>query len=325
MSRVVLVSGLAAVLAVLASIALGSVPMGPAAILEGLGGPNHGLAGLIIWELRLPRTALGLLVGATLGLSGAVLQGLLRNPLADPGLLGVSSGAALGAVIAIFYGLTAHFAFAAPLLGMAGALGAAALTYAFGRGGTLSMILSGAAVTGLGGAGVSLALNFAPINAAYQIMTWLQGSITDKSWEHVGLALPMVLLGWAVLAFTGRSLDALSLGEQQAESLGVDLSRLRVLALLGVALSVGAATAAAGAIGFVGLVAPHLVRPFVGHQPGRTLLPSALFGAALLLGADVIGRLLRYNGEEVRLGVITALIGTPFFFWLVLRLKRVSP
>jgi iron complex transport system permease protein len=254
-----------------------------------------------------------------------VLQGLLRNPLADPGLLGVSAGAAFGAVVAIFYGLASHFFFAAPLMGMAGALAAAGLTYAFGRGGTLSMILAGAAVSGLGAAGVSLALNFAPVSAAYEIMTWLQGSITDKSWDHVKLALPLIVLGWAALAFTGRGLDALALGEVQAASLGIDLGRLRLLALAGVALSVGAATAAAGAIGFVGLVAPHLVRPFVGHQPRRLLLPSALFGAALVLLADVASRLLRYNGEEIKLGVLTSLVGTPFFFWLVLRLRRTAP
>ena len=236
-----------------------------------------------------------------------------------------SRGAAFGAVVAIFYGLASHFFFAAPLLGMAGALLAAGLTYAFGRGGTLPMILAGAAVSGLASAGVSLALNFAPVNAAYEIMTWLQGSITDKTWEHVKLALPLMLIGWAILAFTGRALDALSLGEVQAHSLGVDLTRLRLLALVGVSLSVGAATAAAGAIGFVGLVAPHLVRPFVGHQPSRTLLPSALFGAALVLGADVVCRLLRYEGEEIKLGVLTSLIGTPFFFWLVLRLRRTAP
>ena len=321
---ITLASAAALILAVVLSISVGSVWMSPQDVLHGLS-PGPELASLIVWELRAPRTLLGLLVGATLGLSGAVLQGLLRNPLADPGLLGVSAGAAFGAVVAIFYGLAAQFFFAAPLFGMVGALAAAGLTYAFGRGGTLSMILAGAAVSGLGAAGVSLALNFAPINAAYQIMTWLQGSITDKSWEHVKLALPLIVLGWTALAFTGRGLDALALGEVQAQSLGVDLRRLRLLSLVGVALSVGAATAAAGAIGFVGLVAPHLVRPFVGHQPRRLLLPSALFGAALVLVADVVSRLLRYNGEEIRLGVLTSIVGTPFFFWLVLRLRRTAP
>ncbi len=324
-AAITLISAAALAVAVVLSILVGSVWMSPRDILHGLTTPGPDLASLIVLDLRAPRTLLGLLVGATLGLSGAVLQGLLRNPLADPGLLGVSSGAAFGAVAAIYYGLASHFFFAAPLLGMVGALAAAGLTYAFGRGGTLSMILAGAAVSGLGGAGVSLALNFAPINAAYEIMTWLQGSITDKTWDHVKLALPLIPLGWTALGFTGRGLDALALGEVQAASLGVSLNRLRLVALIGVALSVGAATAAAGAIGFVGLVAPHLVRPFVGHQPRRTLLPSALFGAALVLLADVASRLLRYNGEEIKLGVLTSLVGTPFFFWLVLRLRRTAP
>jgi iron complex transport system permease protein len=269
---------------------------------------------------------LAILIGASLGLCGAALQGLLRNPLADPGLLGVSSGAALGAVIAIYFGLTARFAYAAPLLGLCGALAATGLTMAFGRGGTLSLILAGAAVSGLAGAGVSLALNLAPnANGAYEIMTWLMGSLTDRSWDHVRLAAPFIVLGAAILATTARSLDALSLGEAQAASLGIDLDRLRLTVLIGVTLSVGAATSVAGAIGFVGLVSPHLVRPFVGHQPSRTLLPSALVGAALLLGADIGSRLLRYHGAEIHLGVFTALVGTPFFFWLVVRLRSTAP
>ena len=300
--------------------------MNPLLALQGLFTPGEDLASLIVLELRAPRTVLAILVGGTLGLSGAVLQGLLRNPLADPGLLGVSSGAALGAVLAISCGLAATSAHATPLMGMVGALCATGLTFLFGRGGTLSMILAGSAVSGLAGSGVALALNFAPsVYGAYEIMSWLMGSITDKSWDQVWIAAPLAILGWVVLSFTARSLDALALGEVQAASLGVNLGRLRAVVLIGVALSVGAATAAAGAIGFVGLVAPHLVRPFVGHQPSRTLLPSFLFGAALLLLADVGTRLLRFEGAEVKLGVLTSLIGTPFFFWLVLRLRRTSP
>jgi iron complex transport system permease protein len=311
--------------AMLVSLATGRVWLAPSALIDSLSAPKPNLGWLILTELRLPRTILALLVGATLGLAGAALQGLLRNPLAEPGLLGVSGGASLGAVIAIYFGLSASFALATPLMGIAGALCAGALTLAFGRGGTLTMILAGSAVSGLTGAGLNLALNFAPSPyAAYEITTWLLGSLADRDWGQLGLALPFILIGWIALASTGRALDALTLGELQAESLGIDLRRTRVLALVGVALAVGAATSITGAIGFIGLVAPHLVRPFVGHQPSRVLFPSALFGAVLLLLADIATRIIP-TANELKLGVLTSLIGTPFFFWLVLRLKRMSP
>jgi iron complex transport system permease protein len=284
------------------------------------------LARLILVDLRLPRLVLALLVGGTLGLSGAVLQGITRNPLAEPGLLGVSAGAAFGAVMAIYFGLAGSFAAATPLLGLCGAAVAMAMTFALGRGGgTLALILAGAAVSALMAALIALALNLAANPyAAFEIMTWLMGSLADKGWNQVWLAAPFILIGSALLALTGRSLDALSLGEVQAESLGVNLERLNILALLGTALAVGAATAVTGAIGFVGLAAPHLVRPAFGYQPGRLLWPSVLAGAALLLAADIATRLIRF-GPEIKVGVFTALIGTPFFFWLVVRLRRTAP
>jgi len=308
-----------------ASLVVGKVWLPPGVLLDGLSAPKPNLAWLIVTELRMPRTLLALMVGATLGLGGAVLQGLLRNPLAEPGLLGVSGGAALGAVIAIYFGLSARFVLATPLLGIAGALLAGALTFLFGRSGTLTLILAGAAVSGLAAAGLALALNFAPNPyAAYEIVTWLLGSVAEKEWGQIALCAPFMLAGWLCLVATPRGLDALTLGEAQAESLGINLNLLRALALAGVALSVGAATAMTGAIGFVGLVAPHLVRPFVGYQPSRILLPSALFGAILLLVTDMAIRVIP-TAAELRLGVLTSLIGTPFFFWLVLRLRRVSP
>lgn len=311
--------------AIALSLVVGRVAIPIAELFGGLAAPKPNLAWLILAELRIPRTLLALVVGATLGLGGAALQGLLRNPLAEPGLLGVSGGAALGAVIAIYFGLAAAFVLAIPLLGIAGALAAGALTFLFGRSGTLTLILAGAAVSGLAGAGLALALNFAPSPyAAYEITTWLLGSVAERDWAQIGLCLPFILAGWICLAFTPRGLDLLTLGEAQAESLGVNLGVLRALVLIGVALSVGAATAMAGAIGFVGLVAPHLVRPFVGHQPSRILLPSALFGALLLLATDIVIRILP-TSNELKLGVLTSLIGTPFFFWLVLRLRRLSP
>jgi iron complex transport system permease protein len=312
-------------LAVAASLFLGRVNVSPAEVIQGLLSPGASLAGLVVTELRLPRAVLAILVGASLGLSGAVLQGLLRNPLAEPGLLGVSNGAALGAVLSIYFGLSQAFPLATPLLGLVGAVGAGAMTFAFGRGGTLSLILAGSAVSGLALAFLALALNFAPNPyAAYEMNIWMLGTLSEKSWDHILLAAPFIALGLGILATMGRAVDALTLGEVQARSLGIDLDRTRILTLLGVGLSVGAATSVTGSIGFIGLVAPHLVRPFVGHQPGRTLLPSALLGAALLICADIVTRLLTTQ-NELRLGVVTSLIGAPFFFWLVLRLRKVAP
>jgi iron complex transport system permease protein len=269
---------------------------------------------------------LALEVGAALGLSGAVLQGVTRNPLAEPGLLGVSSGAALGAVIAIYFGLATRAAAAAPIAGLLGALLASLLTLALGSGGgTISLVLAGAAVSALATAGISLALNLAPNPyAAYEIMTWLMGSLSDRSWADVILVSPFILLGSVLLLMSRRALDALALGEVQARSLGINLRNLYALAIFGTALSAGASTAVTGAIGFIGLVAPHLVRPLVGYHPSRVLLPAALMGALLLLMADVATRLIP-SGGELKVGVLTTLIGTPFFFWLVVRLRRMAP
>jgi iron complex transport system permease protein len=307
------------------SLFLGRADIDPQALVGALTSSEPTVARLVLVELRLPRAVLAILAGASLGLSGAVLQGLLRNPLAEPGLLGVTAGAGFGAVISIYFGLSQVFGLATPLMGLAGAVGAGALTFAFGRGSTLSLILAGSAVSGLMAAFLALALNFAPSPyAAYEMSIWLLGSLSERSWDHILLAAPFVGVGLGILGTMGRDMDALTLGEAQAQSLGVNIDRTRMLALLGVGLAVGAATSVVGAVGFIGLVAPHLVRPFVGYQPSRTLLPSMLFGAALLLLADIATRAIHTN-TELRLGMITALVGTPFFFWLVIRLKRVAP
>lgn len=310
----------------LVSLLAGRVWLPAGDVWHGLWSPDENLAATIVTQLRLPRAVLALEVGAALGLAGAVLQGVTRNPLAEPGLLGVSAGAALGAVIAVYFGLATHFMAAAPLLGLIGALLASMLTFAIGRGGgTITLVLAGAAVSALAAAGISLALNLAPNPyAAYEIMTWLMGSLADRSWVHVLLVTPFIVLGAAMLSFTARALDALALGETQAQSLGINLQRLYVLAVFGTALAIGAATAVTGIIGFIGLVAPHVVRPLVGHQPSRVLLPAALSGALLLLLADVATRLI-HAGGEMKLGVLTSLIGTPFFFWLVVRLRKLAP
>jgi iron complex transport system permease protein len=309
------------VIAFAASLLAGRVWLPPSALLS----PPDSLAGLILYDIRLPRSVLALITGSVLGLAGAVLQGFTRNPLAEPALLGVSSGAALGAIVAIYFGLAALSPVTAPLMGMTGALGACALTFALGRNGTVALVLAGAAVSSLTAAGIALALNFAPNPyAAYEIMSWLLGSLADKSWTQVFLVLPFVIAGGALLAMTGRALDALSLGEAQAQSLGINIARLSAMVVAGTALSVGAITSVTGAIGFIGLVAPHLVRPFVGYTPRRVLVPATLAGALLLLCADIAARLVHTN-PELRLGVFTSLLGTPFFFWLVMRIRRVAP
>ncbi len=315
------------VLLALATVSLfvGRVYVSPADFFAGLASPHGNLAALVVTELRLPRAVLAILVGASLGLSGAVLQGLLRNPLAEPGLLGVSNGAAVGAVISIYFGLAHTFPLATPLLALAGSMVAGALTFAFGRSSTLSLILAGAAVSSLMASFLAMALNFAPSPyAAYEMSTWMLGSLSERSWDHIALAAPFVIVGMLILATMGRAIDALALGETQALSLGVHLDRTRILVLLGVGLAVGAATSVTGSIGFIGLVAPHLVRPFVGHQPSRTLLPSTFLGAAVLLLADLGTRVIPTN-TELKLGMLTSLLGAPFFFWLIVRMQKTAP
>jgi iron complex transport system permease protein len=279
---------------------------------------------LILTEIRLPRTLLGLLVGGGLALSGAALQGYLRNPLAEPGLIGVSGGAALGAVLAIHLGAAGAFALALPLAGLTGAAAAAlcVLALAGTSAGPVALILAGVAVSSFAAALVSLALNLSanPFAAAESIF-WMMGSLADRSTAQLALAGPFIGLGSVLLLRVGRALDALALGEDSAASLGVDLDRTRTLVILGVALIVGASTAVTGIIGFVGLIVPHLLRRHVAHQPSRLLAASALGGATLLLLADVALRLVT-PWIDVRIGVLTAVLGAPFFLWLVIAMRR---
>lgn len=279
---------------------------------------------MILREIRLPRAILAVLVGAGLGLSGAVLQGFLRNPLADPALIGASSTAALGAVLVFYSGLSAAWPPALPLGGLLGAGLAVVLIYALaGRDASaLTLILAGVAVNSLAGAMTALALNFAPSPyAALEIVFWLLGSLANRSMEHVWLITPFVVVGCAMLASTGPALDALALGEDAARSMGVRLRRVRLMAIGGTALAVGAGVAVVGSVGFVGLMVPHLLRPFVGHRPSALLGLSALGGAALVLGADILVRLLS-GGIEIKLGVVTAVLGGPFFLYLLMYTRR---
>jgi iron complex transport system permease protein len=279
---------------------------------------------LILYEIRLPRAILGMMIGATLGLGGAALQGYLRNPLAEPGLIGVSAAASLGAVITIYSGLSGLFALALPLGGIAGALLAVFLIQLLAgkNSSTLRLILAGIAVSSFASALTSLALNLAPNPfVALEIMFWLMGSIANRSFEHVYLSVPFMLIGWSLLLMQGKALDALTLGEEAAHSLGFNLHQISTLIIIGIALSVGAATAVSGAIGFVGLVVPHLLRRWVGHKPSALLLASGLGGACLTLMADIAVRVLS-TGIELKLGVLTALIGAPFFLMLIIKTQK---
>ncbi|MEQ8234120.1 MAG: iron ABC transporter permease [Gammaproteobacteria bacterium] len=305
----------------IAALCLGPVPLDPRSLPQLLAAGSEQPLAIVVREIRLPRALLAVLVGASLGLAGAALQGLLRNPLAEPGIVGVSGLAALAAVLCFYTGLAGVAMWVLPLSGMLGALGAvAALALLAGRHASIhTLILAGVAINSLAGALTTLVLNLTPNPfAAYEIFFWLLGSLANRSFEHVWLVLPFTLAGWALLLGTARGLDALSLGEDTAASLGVDLARLRRRVVLGTALAVGSAVAVTGVVGFVGLVVPHLLRPLVGHRPGALLGTSALGGAALTLAADLGTRVPLPQGE-LKLGVVTALIGAPFFLHLVLR------
>ncbi len=306
-----------------------SLLTGPSSIsllqgLSGLFGAGDSDTVLIMQQLRFPRALLGLMIGLTLGLSGAALQGYLRNPLAEPGLLGVSSSASLGAVLALYSGLSLLFPLSLPLMALGFAFIAVLLVQflAGGSGSTITVILAGVAVSAFAGALTSLALSLAPNPfALMEIVFWMLGSLNDRSMSHVWLVLPFMSLGWIMLILSGRSLDALTLGQETAASMGVDLRKVQFLVVAGTAMSVGAATAVAGAIGFIGLVVPHVLRPFVGSRPSRLLPASALGGAVMLLAADIFVRLILPE-KDLKLGVLTALIGAPFFLHLVWRLRK---
>lgn len=307
--------------AVAASFALGPVTLSPQRMMAALTGRGDPVAAAIMLDLRLPRLVTGVLVGAMLALGGAVLQGYLRNPLAEPSVLGASNGAALGAVIAIYFGLSEWHAVTLPLMAIAGGLLALMLLFLLGgKAGTpLTLILAGIAVSTLASAGISLALNLSPNPfAAMEIMTWLLGSLENRTAEHVWIALPCIAIGALLLLGSGRTLDALSLGEDAARSLGINLARARLPILLGLAIGVGGAVAVSGSIGFVGLIVPHLIRPFTDRSPSALLVPSIIAGALLLTLADTAVRLIPTQAE-LKLGVVTAFLGVPVFLVHLMR------
>jgi iron complex transport system permease protein len=279
--------------------------------------------GEVLWQVRAPRAFTALMVGAALGLAGAVMQGLLRNPLADPGVLGVSAVAAFGAASAIVLGAaTVPGAVELSALVGAGLAGALLILFSARNRSPEALILFGVAVSSFAGAATALIFNLSPSPiAAAEIMSWLLGSVQNRSWIDVAWITPAVLVSAALAALAAPGLRMLSLGEETARTSGLPMARLRLLALLAAALATGAAVAVAGVIGFVGLAAPHLVRSAVRGDPGRLLAPSALAGGLILIVADLLARVTPTD-QELKLGVFTALVGAPLFALIAWRAAR---
>jgi iron complex transport system permease protein len=321
-SRRALVPGLALLVVLLAllSLTLGPAPISVASAAKALV-TDQGAASVIVRELRLPRTLLAILIGWTAGLTGAALQGLLRNPLADTSVFGAPQAAALGAVLVLYFGLAHALSWALPAAAILGALLSIALVVlvAGRRSTVVVLVLAGLAVGSLAGAATSLALSLSPNPyAVTEIVFWLLGSLEDRSTVHLMLLAPFALIASLLLLASAPGLRALALGEETAVSLGASVARLRVMIVVAAAIGTGASVAVAGSIGFVGLVAPHLVRPLVAFDPSRALVPAGLAGAALLLAADCGVRLIP-SSVEVKIGVLTAILGVPFFLWIIAR------
>lgn len=279
---------------------------------------------LVIWQIRFPRALAAFMVGGALGASGAALQGLLRNPLAEPGVLGVSSAAVLGATISLYFGLTAISPWALPVAAIIGALIATAIIAlaSIRTQSVVTLILIGVGLSSFAGAAMSLLMNFAPNPFSLSDMVnWMLGSVSNRSYREIGFAAPFMAIGLAILFTARRGLSALTLGEEAASGLGLNLKAQRISIVLGAGLATGAAVSIAGAIGFVGIVAPHLIRPFVGHDPARSLLPSTLLAGLFLVLADIGVRLMPTQ-SELKLGVVAAIFGAPAFIWIALQRGR---
>jgi len=319
--RVNLVLGVVAALAVLLALSVNNGLADLVAVLSADSGND--LARILVLEIRLPRIAAAFGVGAALGLAGAALQGLLRNPLADPGVLGVSGASALGAVIAVYFNLAALSVWALPGLAILMALGVTALLYTLGASSvsTTRLILVGVGLSSLAGSLMALLMNLAPNPFSLSdLVNWLLGSVANRSWADIGFAAPFWAAGLTLVLMAAPGLRALTLGEEGASGLGANVSRIRLLIITGTALLTGASVAVAGIIGFVGIVAPHIVRPFVRHDPGDLLVPSALLAGIVLVLADTAVRVLPF-AMEMKLGVAAALIGAPAFIWIAARAR----
>lgn len=314
----------ALILAALVSLTIGPVDLKIMDVMNGIFGPSNDPVSIIVSELRLPRVLLGILIGSALGVSGAALQGVLRNPLADPGVIGVSASAALGAVIAIHLGVHLIWSLFIPIFAMGGALLATLILLAVSvrESSVLMLILVGIGISSLAMAGVSLVMNLAesPMSVRDMIM-WMLGSLENRTTADLFLALPFILLGWIMMINVGQGLNALSVGEDTARSMGINLSMLKFRVVIGSAISIGAAVSVCGSIGFVGLVVPHMVRRLVTKEPGDILIPSALMGGLLLTLADMLTRL-PTPGATLQLGVVTSLIGAPTFLYIIYKTRK---
>ncbi len=300
---------------------LGSTPMSFERVLLALLGDGSTGDQIVVWQIRLPRAMAAFIVGACLGASGAALQGLMRNPLAEPGVLGVSATASLGATFSLYYGLAATWAFAVPLAAILGALAATALIAfaAMRTQSVVTLILVGVGLSSFAGAIMALLMNLAPNPFSLSDMVnWMLGSVANRSYEDIALASPFIIVGFIILFAYRRGLSALTLGEEAAYGIGLNLKRQRIAVVLGAGLTTGGAVAIAGAIGFVGIIAPHIIRPFVAHDPARSLVPSALLGGIILVIADIAIRLAP-TSSELKLGVVAAIIGAPAFIWIAMR------
>jgi len=311
----------ASVLAILSACFLGSTALPADRLLAALFGGAEAGDRLVVWQIRLPRAIAAYIVGAALGISGAALQGLLRNPLAEPGVLGVSASASLMATFALYYGIASITPWAVPIAAIIGALTATALITiaALRTQSVVTLILIGVGLSSFAGAAMSLLMNLAPNPFSLSDMiNWMLGSVANRSFDEITLAAPFILAGGATLFATRRGLSALTLGEEAAAGIGLNLRRQQIFTVVGAGLATGGAVALAGAIGFVGIVAPHIIRPFVGHDPARSLVPSALFSGLILVVADIFVRLMP-TSVELKLGVVAALIGAPAFVWIAMQ------
>ena len=299
----------------------GSVQLPPSQVINAFLGMGTPADTIVVWQIRLPRALAALLVGFALGFSGAALQGLLRNPLAEPGVLGVSASAAFGATAVLYTGVASVMAAVVPIAAIVGALVATCiLAIAAIRARTaITLILVGVGLSSFAAACMSLLMNFAPHPFSLtDMVNWMLGSVTNRSFADLMLTLPAILFGTLLLYGARHGLSALALGEEAAQSIGLNLLKQRLLVVLGTGLATGGAVALAGAVGFVGIVASHLVRPWVNYNPASTLLPAALLGGVILVLADTLLRVLPTQ-TELKLGVDAALIGAPFFVWIALK------
>ncbi|GBF58189.1 putative siderophore transport system permease protein YfhA [Candidatus Phycosocius bacilliformis] len=322
---ILFLSGLCVIMLVVSCL-IGPIGLSLGRLLPALVGIGDRQAELILWQIRLPRALAALCVGMALAASGAALQGLLRNPLAEPGVLGVSAMASLFATITIYWGLIAMSAWLLPLAAIAGALLATAILAQVAPRvqSVVTLVLVGVGLSSFAGALMSLLLNLAPNPFTLaDMMNWMMGSVANRALPDLAMAAPFFLAGAALIGLSAPGLRALTLGEEAASAIGLDIGRARVLVVVGTGLLTGAAVSMAGAVGFVGIIAPHLVRPWVGHDPARTLVPSALLGGFILLAADLVTRLTP-TPQELKLGVVAALIGAPLFIWIAARRRSLE-